>query len=57
MPGRAVMSEQGIQEGTEHSPLRGPCVEDQRGRCVATYPHPLGAARQDLLDPVAGGGG
>ena len=24
--GRAVMSEQGVQEGTEHAPLRGPCV-------------------------------
>ena len=25
------MSEQGVQKGTEHAPLRGPCVEDQRG--------------------------
>jgi hypothetical protein len=30
LPGRAVMSEQGEQEGTEHAPLMGPCVEDQR---------------------------
>ena len=33
MPGRAVISEQGVQEGTEHAPLWGLCVEDQRGRC------------------------
>ena len=33
VPGRAVMSEQGVQEGAEHAPLRGPCVEDQRGGC------------------------
>jgi hypothetical protein len=29
LPSRAVMSEQGVQEETEHEPLRGPCVEDQ----------------------------
>ena len=40
------MSEQGVQEGTEHAPLRGPSVEDQCGRCVVTY-H-LGAARQPV---------
>uniref|UniRef100_A0A8C7CYS6 Uncharacterized protein n=1 Tax=Oncorhynchus kisutch TaxID=8019 RepID=A0A8C7CYS6_ONCKI len=31
------MSEQGVQDGTEHPPLRNPCVEDQRGRCVVIY--------------------
>ena len=41
-PGRAVMSEQGVQENAEHPPLRGPCVEDQRGGCVVTYPYHLG---------------
>ena len=56
MPGHAVMSEQGVQEGTEHAPLGGPCVEDQRGRCVVTYPCHLGAARQEVQDPVAEGG-
>ena len=35
------MSEQGVLEGTEHAPLKGPCVEDQRGGCV-TYPYHLG---------------
>ena len=33
------MSEQGVQEGTEHATLRGPRVEDQRGGCVSTYPY------------------
>ena len=45
VPGRAVMSEQGVQEGTEHASLRGPRVEDQRGGCVVAYPHHLGADR------------
>ena len=54
VPGHAV-SEQGVQEGTEHAPLRGSSVEDQRGRCVATYPHQLGLARQEVQDPVAEG--
>ena len=56
VPGCAVMSEQGVQEGTEHAPLGGSSVEDQRGRCVATYAHHLGAARQEVQDPVAEGG-
>ena len=30
--------------------------EDQRGRCVFAYPHRLGAARQEVQDPVAEGG-
>ena len=42
VPGRAVMSEQGVQEGTEHAPLRGPCVEDQRSRCVLINTLPPG---------------
>ena len=55
MPGHAVMGEQGVQEGTEHAPLRGPCVDDQRDRCVVIYPYHLGAARQEVVDPVAQG--
>ena len=50
------MSEQGVQEGAVHAPLRDPCVEDQRGGCVVTCPYPLGAARQEVQDPVAEGG-
>jgi hypothetical protein len=42
VPWHAVISEQGVQEGTEHTPLRGPCVEDQCGECVVTYPYHLG---------------
>ena len=41
VPGRAVMSEQGVQEGTEHAPLRSSGVEDQHGECVVTYPYQL----------------
>ena len=51
MLGHAVIGEQGVQEGTEHAPLRGPRVEDQCGRCV-TFPYHLGAARQEVRDPV-----
>jgi hypothetical protein len=50
------MSEQGVQEGTEHTPLRGPRVEDQGGGCVVSYSYHLGAARQEVLDPVSEGG-
>ena len=56
MRDHAVLGEQGVQEGTEHAPLRDSSVEDQRGRCGATYPHHLGAARQEVQDPVAEGG-
>jgi hypothetical protein len=46
------MGEQGVQEGTKHTALRGPCVEGQRGRGVVAYPHPLGPALQEVQDPV-----
>ena len=42
------MSEQGLQEGTEHALLKGPNVEDQRGGCVVTYPYHLGVACQEV---------
>ena len=48
VPGRAVTSEQGVQEGIEHAPLRGPCVEDQRGGWGVTYPYHLGGAHQEV---------
>ena len=47
--GHAVVGEQGVQEGTKYTPLRGPSVEDQRGRRVVAYPYHLGAARQDAI--------
>ena len=52
----AVVGEQGVQEGTKHAPLWSSSVEGKRGRCVATYPHHLGAAHQEVQDPVAEGG-
>jgi hypothetical protein len=52
VPGHAVMREQGVQEGTEHSPLMGPRVEERRGRRVVNYPYHL----EELQDPVAEGG-
>ena len=54
--GHAVVGEPGVQEGTKHSPLRGPSVEDQHGRCVVAYPCHLGVARQEVQDPVSEGG-
>jgi hypothetical protein len=54
MPGHAVKSEEGIQEGTEHAPLRGPCVEDQCGECVVNLPLPPGGS-QEVQDQVAEG--
>ena len=39
-----LLIDQRVQKGTEHAPLSGPRVEDQRGRCVVTYRHHLGAA-------------
>jgi hypothetical protein len=57
VPGHAVMSEQGVQEGTEHAPLRGPHVEHQCGGCVVTYPYHLGEfPHQEVQDPIAKGG-
>jgi hypothetical protein len=50
------MSEQGVQEGTEHTPLRGPSVEDQRGRSVVTNPYQLGVPCQEVQNPVEEGG-
>ena len=48
----AVMGEQGVQEGTKHTLLRGPSVKDQHGRCVVDYPYHLGVGRQKVQDPV-----
>ena len=40
----------------EYSSPEGASVEDQRGRCGVAYPYHLGAARQEVQDPVAEGG-
>ena len=50
MLGHTVMSEQGVQKGTKHAPLRGSCVEDQRGTVAYS------AARQEVQAPIAEGG-
>ena len=55
MHGHAVMGEQEVQERAENAPLWGPSVEDQRGGDVVAYLHHLGAARQEVQDPVAQG--
>ena len=47
------MGEQGVQE---RAPLWGPSVEDQPGGDAVSYPHHMGAARQEFQDPVAQGG-
>ena len=53
MLGHAVMEEHGVQEGAEHSSLRG-LLEDQRSG-VVSYLHQQGAAHQEVHDPVAQG--
>ena len=47
------MGERGVQEGTKHTPLRGPSVEDQHSIRVVSYPYNRGAVRQEVQDPVA----
>jgi hypothetical protein len=54
--GHTVVGEQEVQEGTKHTPLRGPRVEDQHGKCIVVYPYHLGVERQEVQDPVAEGG-
>jgi hypothetical protein len=54
--GHTVVGEQGVQEGNKYSPLRGPSVKAQRGKCVVAYSYHLGAAHQEVQDPVAEGG-
>ena len=54
--GHAVIGEQGVQESAENAPLWGPSVEDQRAGEVVSYLHHLGAALQEVQDPVAQGG-
>ena len=54
--GHAVVGVQGVQEGTKYTSLRDPSVEDHRGIRVVAYPYHLGAARQEVQNPVAEGG-
>ena len=51
--GHAVLGEQGVQEGTKYTPLRGPRVEDKRGRRVVAYPYrPVRKSRIQLQREV-----
>ena len=52
MHGHAVVGEQGVQEWAENAPLWGPSVVDQCSGGVS-YLHHLGAARQEVQNPVA----
>ena len=52
MRGHTVVGEQGVQEGTKHTPLRGPRVEGQCGGGVVAYPHHLGPSTQEAQDPA-----
>ena len=54
MRGHAVMGEQGVQKGAEHTPLWGLSVEDQRSGDVS-YLHHLVADCQEVQDPIAQG--
>ena len=56
MFGHTVVGEQGIHEGTKYTPLMGPSVKDQHGRCVVSYSSHLGAAHQEVHNPVVEGG-
>ena len=51
--GHAFVGEQGVKVGPKHTTLRGPRVEDQHDRCVVAYLYHLGAACQEVQDPVA----
>ena len=55
MRGDVVMGERGVQEGLITHPRVGPCVEEQRSGGVIAYLHHLGAAHQEVQDPVAQG--
>ena len=51
--GHSVVGEQGIQERSKYTPLRGPSVKNQHGRLVVAYSYHLGTARREVQDPVA----
>jgi hypothetical protein len=56
VPSRAVMSEQGVQEGIEHAPLRGPVlrisVEDVLLHTHTTWGRPVRKSRIQLQREV-----
>ena len=54
--GVGVVGEQRVQEGSKHTPPWGPSVECRRGGGDVAYPRHLGAACQEVQNPVAEGG-
>ena len=55
MHGHAVIGEQGVQEGAEHTPLWGPSVEDQQSGDIVSYLHHLGSGPSGSPGPLAQG--
>ena len=49
MFGHAVVHEQEVQEGTKHTPLRGPSVENQHRKVLTTWGRPVRNSRIQLL--------
>jgi hypothetical protein len=49
--GHTVVGEQGVQEGTKHTPMWGPCIKGQRDGGDVSYRHHLGLARHEVQDP------
>ena len=50
------MSEHGVQQGTEDTPLGGPCVKSQCGGGVVANPHSLWSTCQEVQDSIAESG-
>jgi hypothetical protein len=53
VPGHAVMGEQGVQEGTKHTPLRGPVLRISIADVLLPTLTTLVVALHEAQDPVA----
>ena len=56
VPGHAAMSELGVQDGTEHSPLRAPVLRIRVADVLLALLTTWWAACREVQDPVAEGG-
>src|SRR4029434_3726968 len=52
----AVVSQQGEEQGTEHTALRGPCTECDAARDVVADSYCLGSLTEKVQHPIAKGG-
>ena len=52
----AVVSQQGVEQGTEHTALRGPCAECDAARDVVADSYCLGSLTEKVQHPIAKGG-